>query len=219
MKFSEYFPVWDKLTDSQKELLSENVIFKKANKKEVIHNGSLDCIGLILVASGQLRAYMLSEEGREISLFRLFEMDMCLFSASCMMPDIQFDVYISAEKDTEFWIIPPNIYKKIVDENIEISKYTNQLLSSHFSEVMWLLEQIMWKSMDKRLGEFLLEEIGIEGNNKISVTHEAIANHLGTAREVVTRMLRYFQSEGFVKLSRGGLEVTDEKNLKDFIKK
>lgn len=219
MKFSDYFPMWDKLKKDEQELLLENVVFKRAKKKDIIHSGSLDCIGLILIASGQLRAYMLSEEGREISLFRMFEMDMCLFSASCMMPDIQFDVYISAEKDTEFWVIPPKIYKEIVDKNIEISKFTNQLLSSHFSDVMWLLEQIMWKSMDKRLGEFLLEEISIEGENKIMITHENIANHLGTAREVITRMLRYFQSEGFVKLSRGGIEVVDKNKLKKFIEK
>lgn len=219
MKFSDYFPMWDKLKKDEQELLLENVVFKRAKKKDIIHSGSLDCIGLILIASGQLRAYMLSEEGREISLFRMFEMDMCLFSASCMMPDIQFDVYISAEKDTEFWVIPPKIYKEIVDKNIEISKFTNQLLSSHFSDVMWLLEQIMWKSMDKRLGEFLLEEISIEGENKIMITHENIANHLGTAREVITRMLRYFQSEGFVKLSRGGIEVVDKNKLEKFIEK
>jgi CRP/FNR family transcriptional regulator len=78
---------------------------------------------------------------------------------------------------------------------------------------MWLMEQIMWKSMDKRVAAFLLEECAIEGTNKLKITHEVIANHLGTHREVVTRMLRYFQSDGLVTLSRGTVEITDSKKL------
>ena len=78
---------------------------------------------------------------------------------------------------------------------------------------MWLMEQIMWKSFDKRLASFLLEESAIEGTNILKITHEKVANHLGTAREVVTRMLRYFQSEGMVKLTRGGIELCDLNKL------
>jgi CRP/FNR family transcriptional regulator len=74
---------------------------------------------------------------------------------------------------------------------------------------MWLMEQIMWKSFDKRLAKFLLEESELEGSLCLKITHEKIANHLGTAREVVTRMLRYFQSEGMVTLTRGAVELID----------
>ena len=84
-----------------------------------------------------------------------------------------------------------------------MANYTNELMASRFSEVMWLMEQVMWKSLDKRVAAFLLEEASIEGSSVLKITHEAIANHLGTHREVITRMLRYFQSEGMVRLSRG----------------
>ncbi len=216
MTFSDYFPVWDKLTPAQQLIISGAITERKVKKGTMVHNGSADCIGFLLVKSGQLRAYMLSEEGREITLFRLFEMDMCLFSASCMLQDIQFDINIEAEKETTFWVIPPEIYKSLMEESLALSNYTNQLLSSHFSEVMWLLEQIMWKSMDKRLADFLLEECSLEGTTKLAITHEGIGNHLGTAREVVTRMLRYFQGEGLVKLSRGMVEITDTKLLEEY---
>ena len=96
-----------------------------------------------------------------------------------------------------------------------VANYANQLISSRFSEVMWLMEQIMWKSFDKRLATFLLEESALEGSSSLKITHEKIANHMGTAREVVTRMLRYFQSEGMVKLTRGTVEIIDEKRLED----
>ena len=71
----------------------------------------------------------------------------------------------------------------------------------------------MWKSLDKRLAAFLLDEASIEGTNSLKITHEVIANHLGSHREVITRMLRYFQSEGMVKLSRGMVTILDEAKL------
>ena len=180
-----------------------------------IHDGTRKCTGLLLVASGQLRAYIISEGGREITLYRLLGKDMCLFSASCIMHSLQFDVMIQAEKDTSFWLIPTDTYKKLMSESVVISNYTNEILASRMSDVVWLMEQVMWQSFDVRLATFLLEESALEGSTKLSITHEEIANHLGTAREVVTRMLKYFQSEGLVILSRGSLEIINPTGLKE----
>ncbi len=213
MSFSEYFPIWNKLTADQQQRVSSTAEFRKVKKGTVLHDGSQNCLGLLLVRSGQLRSYILSDEGREITITRFFEMDICLFSAACVMPSMQFDIFIEAEKDTELWIIPACLYKNLMEESLPLSNYSNQLISSHFSELMWLVEQVMWKSFDKRLAKFLLEESIVEGTTSLKITHEKIANHMGTAREVVTRMLRYFQSEDMVKLTRGTVEVTDPKTL------
>ena len=215
MEFQNYFPIWNKLTTDQQSRILGSLMARKVNKGTLIHNGSMDCTGLLLVKSGQLRAYILSDEGREITIYRLFDRDMCLFSASCMMRSIQFDVTISAEKDTELWIIPPEIYQNIMKESAPVANYTNELMATRFSDVMWLMDQIMWKSLDKRVAAFLLEESSIEENNQLKITHEAIANHLGSHREVITRMLRYFQNEGMVKLSRGMIEITDAQKLEE----
>lgn len=213
MGFQEYLPIWGKLTAAQQEKIQAMVLNKKVSKGTVIHNGGMDCTGLLLVKAGQLRAYILSEEGREITIYRLFERDMCLFSASCMMRSIQFDITIEAEKDTEFWVIPSDIYQSIMAESAPLANYTNELMATRFSDVMWLFEQIMWKSLDKRIAAFLLEETTIENSDTLKTTHEIIANHLGSPREVITRMLRYFQNEGMVKLSRGTIEITDAAKL------
>ena len=213
MEFSECFSVWDKLTDAQRKRLEESVTLRTARAGELVHNGNLECTGLMVIRSGQLRAYYLSEDGREITLYRLFEMDMCLFSAFCIMSSIQFEVTISAEKDTKYWLIPPFVYKSIMEESAPLANYTNEVMASRFSEVMWLMEQVMWKSFDKRLAAFLLEEAALEGTDVLKLTHEAIGNHLGNPREVVTRMLRYFQSEKMVKLSRGAVELIDKDSL------
>ena len=213
MEFQKYFPIWDKLTQSQQERLQNAVTLYTGKKGTILHNGDIGCIGLLLIKSGQLRVFVLSDEGREITLYRLFDMDICLFSASCVMPNIQSNIVVEAEKDTEMWIIPPCLYKDLMQESAAVANYSNQLISSRFSEVMWLMEQIMWKSFDKRLASFLLEECVLEESSVLKITHEKIANHMGTAREVVTRMLRYFQSEGYVKLTRGTIEVIDEEGL------
>lgn len=130
------------------------------------------------------------------------------------MRSIQFEVTIQAEKDTELWVIPAEVYQDIMEASAPVANYTNELMASRFSEVMWLMEQVMWKSLDKRVAAFLLEEASIEGSSVLKITHEAIANHLGTHREVITRMLRYFQSEGMVRLSRGMVQLLDEDRLR-----
>ena len=213
MDFAQYFPIWDKLTAQQQEQIAAVSDLHSVKSGTILHDGSPDCLGMLLVKSGQLRAYLLNDEGREITICRFFEMDICLFTAACVMPNMQFDIFIEAEKDTEVWVIPACLYQNLMDESLAVSNYSHNLITSHFSDVMWLMEQIMWKSFDKRLAAFLVEEAALEDSLLLQVTHEKIANHLGTAREVVTRMLRYFQSEGMVKLTRGAIEITDRKKL------
>lgn len=214
MDFESYFPIWNKLNQEQQRRIRNSLMERTVEKGTIIHNGNMDCTGLILVKSGQLRAYILSDEGREITIYRLFDRDMCLFSASCIMRSIQFEITIEAEKKTELWVIPSEIYKSIMEESAPVANYTNELMASRFSDVMWLIEQIMWKSLNKRVATFLLEECAIENSNELKITHEVIANHLGSHREVITRMLRYLQNEGMVKLSRGTVMVTDEEKLR-----
>lgn len=215
MNISDFFPFWEELTPYQQELLISSAVKRTVKKGTVIHNGSSDCLGLLLVSSGQLRAYILSQEGREITIYRLFDRDTCMFSASCMLRNLQFDITIEAEKDSELWIIPPDIFKKLMDESMPVSNFVNQVIAGRFSEVMWLMEQVLWKSFDKRLAAFLMEESNIEESDIIKITHEKIANHLGTAREVVTRMLRYFQNEQLIRLSRGTIEIIDHKRIQN----
>ena len=213
MDLSNVFPFWEKLTEEQRQRLAAGAVLRTVKAGVLLHQGG-DCMGLLAVHTGQLRAYILSDQGREITLYRLFDRDICLFSASCLLRNIQFDVTISAEKDTQLWVIPSDVYQSLMEESAAVANYTNDLMGSRFSEVMWLMEQVMWKSFDARLASFLLEESLLEGTTSLRLTHERIANHLGTAREVVTRMLRYFQSEGMVRLTRGTVALTDLERLR-----
>lgn len=213
MAFSAYFPIFDQLSAQEQTQLAQQAVLRRVPQGTLLHSGSEDCMGLLLVRNGQLRAVLTSDEGREITIYRLFERDICLFSASCILNSIQFDITIVSEKPTEFWLIPPAFYKSLMERSALVANYTNQIMASRFTDVMWLMEQILWKSNDRRLAQFLLEECRIEGTPVLKTTHETIANHLGTAREVVTRMLKYFQAEGLVRLTRGSIEILDAEKL------
>ena len=132
-----------------------------------------------------------------------------MYSASCIINSISFDITLSAEKDTAVTVVAADVYKRIMKKSAPLSNFTNEIMASRFSDVMWLVEQIMWKSFDKRLAEFLMEESNIEDSLTLKITHETIGNHLGSPREVVTRMLKYFAGEGLVSLSRGTVTLSD----------
>ncbi len=214
---SDTLGFWKDLTAQQKLMLKEAVMIKDFSAGESMHSGSEHCSGLFLIRSGQVRAYILSETGKEITLYRLFDRDVCIFSASCIMKNITFDIYVEVEKDTKAYLMPTAMFRKLSDESLAIQIFTNNLMASRFSDVMWIMEQALFTSFDKRLASFLQEQLVIEGSTTLVITHEKIAAHLGTAREVVTRMLKYFQNDGIVTLSRGTIEIKSEEKLRKLI--
>lgn len=212
-QLGDYLPFWNRLSDGQRRLLERSVQLRDFPAGRILHNGSEDCIGLLLVTRGRLRVYTVSGEGKELTLFRLLERDLCLFSAACILNSIQFDVTISAEQDTRALHIPPDVYKRLMAESAAVAGYTNELMAARFSEVMWLMDQILYQKMDVRLAALLVEEAELTDTGELNLTHEALANHLGSAREVVTRLLKYFQREGLVSLSRGRILLADRKRI------
>lgn len=215
MTFENFFPFWSKLSQDEQKALSQSAKEREYKKGCIVSGDKIQCTGLLTVVSGQLRAYVITDEGKEITLYRLFERDICLFSASCMLNSIQFDIMIEALEDTKVYVIPADVYKRLMERSAPVANYTNELMASRFSDVMWIMDQILSKKLDGRLAALLIEEEDLAGGDTLSATHEQLANHLGSAREVITRMLRYFQSEGIVKLTRGKIQITDRNRLEE----
>lgn len=217
----EYIPIvmtfWEQLNDKEKEFVLANMKATHYSKGTTIHNGDQDCVGVLLIKTGELRVYMLSEEGKEITLYRLRDGDMCILSASCILQNITFEVHIDAETDTDVLLLPSNLYQQLCKENMYAENFTDKLVIERFSDVMWAMEQILFMSFDKRLAIFLLDESGRTGADAIELTHEQIAKYVGSAREVVSRMLKYFAAEGIVELSRGGVKIINKKKLKNLV--
>ena len=212
--YDEYFPFWNKLTEADKNYLCQNSAVVCFEKEQSVHDNS-ECSGLYIVKSGRLRLYMLSEEGKEITLYRLSTGDICMLSASCVLQSISFDVYVDAEEPSECVMINGRAFGAVSERILEVKNYALEMALGRFSDVMWIMQQIVFMSMDKRLAIFLLDEITEKKSEVIIMTHEQIAKHLGTAREVISRMLKHFSADGVVEVSRKGIKVINKKKLQE----
>ncbi len=211
--FEETFPFWGNLSDEEKATFCRNSRRANFKKGTNIHDGN-ECTGLILVRSGSLRIYILSDEGKEITLYRLFPGDTCTLSASCALSSITFDVFVDSEENSDCVIVSGIMIERLSKTNPDIKIYTLENALSRFSDVVWVMQQILFMSMDKRLAIFLLDEMSNTGSDTINLTHEQIAKYMGSAREVVSRMLKYFSAEGLVEVSRGGIKIIDKSRLR-----
>jgi len=210
-------PFWEKLSDTQKETVLYNTRTVKFSKGARIYNRGEDCLGLLVVKKGRVCIYMLSDEGREITLFRLEAGEICVLSAACVIKQIAFDVHLDAECDTELLILNSNVFSQLMNENIYVESFVFKLMTERFSDVMWFMQQVLFKRFDTRLADFLYDEMVKTGSDKIIMTHEQIAKHLASVREVVSRMLKRFSNDGIVELKRGAIIIKDREKLKKII--
>ncbi len=211
--YREIFPFWDVCSEKDKDDICQNSRALSYPRGTQIHNGE-DCSGVILVRTGCLRVYMMSEQGKDITLYRLYPGDLCMLSASCVLQTITFDVFVDAEEDSECYVISGSAFSMVSERNAQIKIFSLQTALSRFSDVMWVMQQILFMSMDKRLAIFLLDETARTGGDTVFLTHEQIAKYMGSAREVVSRMLKYFSGEGIVSLSRKGVKIIDKQRLR-----
>lgn len=211
--YKEIFPFWDKISETDKDYICQNSYTITYPKDTNIHDGN-ECSGVIFVRSGSLRLSIMSDEGKDITLYRLHQRDMCMLSASCVLQTITFDVFINAEEDSECYVISGPAFAAVSERNPSIKIFALETAVSRFSDVMWVMQQILFMSMDKRLAIFLSDESARTGSDIITLTHGQIARYMGSAREVVSRMLKYFASEGIVEVLRGGVKILDKKRLR-----
>ena len=210
--YKDIFPFWSEISENDKEYICNNSYALSYPKGSSVADGT-QCVGVVFVRKGCLRVYMMSEEGKDITLYRLYDGEMCMLSASCVVQSVTFDVFIDAEENTECYVIDGGAFSNISEKNSHIKIFTLEKAVSRFSDVMWVMQQILFMSMDKRLAIFLLDESSRLGSDTIVLTHEQIARYMGSAREVVSRMLKYFSNEGIVELSRKGVKILDKKYL------
>lgn len=210
----ERFGAWENLSEEEQQSLVKNSYFVTCNAGDTVHRGERECKGLIFVKSGMLRAYMMSDEGKEVPLYRMDEGEWCILSASCVISNITFDVHIDAERPTELLVISAPYFRRLALSNIYVECLAYKMATDGFSEVMWAMQQMLFMSFDKRLAVFLWDEAVSTGTDTIKMTHEQVAKHTGSAREVVTRMLKSFAGNGIVELSRGGIKIIDKEKLR-----
>lgn len=211
--FLEKLPYYKHLTDGQKEKILKFWTKKSYKKGQFIHGHTEECLGQIFMIKGEARTFVLSEDGREITLFKLNPFDVCVLSASCVISQITFETAIVAETDCEMYVLNSGVFSEIANENIFVKCYMYELLTSRFSSVMFTMQEIMFKGIDKRLASFLILESEKTSTHEIKMTHEQIAKNINSAREVVARMLKRFSKDGLVELKRGAITIKDKQKL------
>lgn len=214
MNYADIFSFWNKLTDDQQQILSSEIYEKFFENGTTINNFNNNCKGIIAVKKGELRVFIVSKEGREITLYRVGQGDVCVLSASCLMDSIVFDILIEAIGDTEVYVIPSKQLSYIIDQNPQVGLYIYKNATKKFTKVMWTMQQLLFMKVDQRLADFIWNETIRQNSNIINVTHDDIAKQIGSAREVVSRIIKYFANEGILSLKRGQIELLDKNKLK-----
>ena len=206
-------PFWNSLTTQQKDILRRSALTRKYPKGSYIYSGDKDCLGLLYLTSGEIRTYLLSDEGREVTLFRLYPTEVCVLATSCVISQISFETHMTAQKDTEVLIIPAGMVSILKEQNIYVRCFLCELATQRFSDVMWSMPQILFQGVERRLANFLIAEQARVGSDTIRMTHEQIALHISSAREAVARILKQFSEEGLVELKRGAIILCDREAL------
>ncbi len=207
-------PFWNKINSNERDAIIRNISDIRYEKGTCLSGSDDSCAGVFLVRSGTLRVYMLSEEGKDLTLFRLNPGDVCILSASCVLKMIRFEVLIEAESDCRILVINAGFFSELAERNVWVENFSYKIAAERFSDVIEAIQRILFMSVDKRLANFLLEEMETRGSDAISVTHEQIARYIGSAREVVSRTLKSFYVLGAVELSRKGVKIIDKKLLR-----
>ena len=207
-------PYWERLSGEQKQYIAAHARMRRCAKGEAVHGYGEACLGTVLILQGTFRVFLLSEEGREITLFRLGAGEPCVLSASCVIRQITFDTHMVAESEGELLVVGSAAFDRVAEENIYVKCFLYETATRRFSDVMWAMQQILFLKMDRRLALFLLGEYERTGSAEIRMTHEQIAVHISSAREVVARMLKRFEADGLVRLRRGSIILVRPETLR-----
>lgn len=209
-------PYWNELAPEEKEFVRRGAFIRRVGKGRFIHGGAADCPGMVMLLGGGMRAYMLSDAGREVTLFRLRGGDCCVFSAACAVSRLSFDTLIVAEDECEMLVIPVGIFSELAERNVYVRCFMCEIIAERFSAVMDSVSRILFKGFPSRLAAFLMSEYAA-GCAEVRMTHEQIARSTSSAREVVARSLKRFSDDGLVELRRGVVTIKSPERLRKLI--
>jgi CRP/FNR family transcriptional regulator len=171
------------------------------------------CGRIGFVIGGSVKIFKEHSSGRSITLYRLGPGDSCILSMSCAMANPIHQASAVVEEDCRVLTVTTDQFRSLMERSSEARDYVFGLVASRLTDVLLLLEEVVFRRMDERLASILLEHAVRRGSDEIHTTHEQLAEEAGTAREVVTRVLREFVSNGLVIVGRGVVTINDRKGL------
>ena len=208
-------PFWGNLSPDEKTIVSQRALTKRFAKGQLVSSNTSSCLGIVLIINGEIRIGLTSDEGREITLYRAHEGDICISTASCVIRQLTFDADVTAEKDTTVLVIPSSICARLMESNIHVRAFVFEKQTERYSQTVWAIQTMLFKRFDQRLASYLVSAYDRTGNDEIKKTQEEIARDVNSAREVVARMLREFSTRGLVKIKRGSIKLSDIEALRN----
>lgn len=193
------------------EILRHAMIARMPTDKIVFSEGD-ECSHLALILSGSVRVYKAAENGREITLYRLGPGESCVLTASCIFSNNNFPAIAVTEEEIEAAVIPSHVFREWINRHEIWRNYVFDLLSRRLSTIIATLDEVAFRRMDLRIGEFLLKRSGPDKTD-ISITHQDIAMELGTSREVVSRILKNFEYANLISQKRGIITILESDRL------
>lgn len=211
---TNHMPFFNDLNLEEQELIISTAVYHQFPKNANVYSGLEDCAGLYLVKSGSIRAYIVDETGRELNLFRLKKNEVCLFSATCLLGNIDFNIIVDTTAESELIQIPIITYNHLI-QNKTVLTHTNLLLSARFNDVIFLIKQLVFSKFDKKLANFLIKEANHSNDLTLQLTAEDIASSLASSKKEVSKMLKYFQNEKLIKLTKANISIINYQDLND----
>ena len=211
---SDNLPFFKDLSEEEKIMIYNASHVEEYKVGELIYSKYKSCSGIVLVVKGQLRSFMSSLSGKEITLFRLFQNDLCILSSSCVYQNLSYDINLQAEENSSLIVIDGNFFKEVLNKNLSVQKFILEITQSKLSEIMWVLEQVVFFSLEYRLSDYLINQHYLKNSLQIYITHEAIANDLGSSREVISRILKRFEKDNLIQMGRGYIKIINIEKLK-----
>ena len=211
----EKFPFLTQLSpESRREIerSGKNTLFRE--KGYFIHKGER-VSGVCLVESGCLRVYNIDGAGKETTLYSVMPGESCLLAVNCVFSDIAYPAWVNVDmRETKVLMIPAELYKQLYSKEDAVRDFTFNVLSARIFDLMTTLEETCSYEVDYRLASFLVRRADSQG--EIRLTHQEIASHLGTAREVVSRLLKEFKNKGLLITSRGTISILSIQGLSSY---
>lgn len=213
----EQFPFWSIMTEDEQKVTKNRLYTRTYTAGQIICRGHNDCLGMILILRGTMRAYLLSPDGREVTLYRIREGESCIMAASCVLRAISFETHIDAETDCDFLVLPATVISDFINKNPQIKAAAYEMAAGRFSDVIGAMERLVFLNLEQRLASFILEEVAETNSDTINMTHEQIAVNIGSAREAVSRSLKRMEEHNWIDMFRGGIRLIQPHSLHELL--
>ena len=206
------------LTEEEVQLIKQSAYLRPFSQREVLHARSqTECLGLVMVLSGSLCASMMSDEGKQIQLYRLSQGEVCVFMARCVLNFLSYESVVEGEKAGTVLVIPTTAVERLM-QNMRVENILNRMALQRCTQIMNALERVLFTRVDKRLISYLLQEAEKKQSRELRLTHEQLARDISSAREVVSRLLGQLSAKGLVSLGRGQINLENIEAMKEYIK-